>query len=92
MRGLGHLPRDEQWAVEVTFAGPSPAARDECRMVVQNAVREHPRCLRRRHPCRWYEGIPNGKYEDMQIPAVHIETLHNPVRYTYAQACAIAQC
>jgi hypothetical protein len=30
----------------------------------------------------------------MQIPGVHIETLHNPVRYTYAQiekACAIAQ-
>jgi hypothetical protein len=36
----------------------------------------------------------NGKHEDMQIPGVHIETLHNPVRYTYAQiekACAIAQ-
>jgi hypothetical protein len=32
--------------------------------------------------------------EQMQIPGVHIETLHNPVRYTYAQiekACAIAQ-
>jgi hypothetical protein len=32
--------------------------------------------------------------EIMQIPGVHIETLHNPVRYTYAQiekACAIAQ-
>jgi hypothetical protein len=30
----------------------------------------------------------------MQIPGVHIETLHNPVRYTYAQietACAVAQ-
>ena len=30
----------------------------------------------------------------MQIPGVHIETLYNPVRYTYAQiekACAIAQ-
>ena len=30
----------------------------------------------------------------MQIPGVHIETLHNPIRYTYAQiekACAIAQ-
>jgi hypothetical protein len=30
----------------------------------------------------------------MQIPGVHIETLHNPVRYTYAQidkACAIAE-
>ena len=29
----------------------------------------------------------------MQIPGVHIETLHNPIRYTYAQiekACAIA--
>lgn len=40
----------------------------------------------------------NGKREPttltMQIPGVHIETLHNPVRYTYAQiekACAIAQ-
>ncbi len=43
---------------------------------------------------RWYEGMGNGKHEDMQIPGVHIETLHNPVRYTYAQiekACAIAQ-
>ncbi|MEA2312544.1 MAG: hypothetical protein QOE28_2512 [Solirubrobacteraceae bacterium] len=30
----------------------------------------------------------------MQIPGVHIETLQNPVRYTYAQiekACALAQ-
>ena len=36
----------------------------------------------------------SGKYTCMQIPGVHIETLHNPVRYTYAQiekACAIAQ-
>jgi hypothetical protein len=35
-----------------------------------------------------------GHYPSMQIPGVHIETLHNPVRYTYAQiekACAIAQ-
>ena len=30
----------------------------------------------------------------MQIPGVHIESIHNPRRYTYAQidrACAIAQ-
>jgi hypothetical protein len=30
----------------------------------------------------------------MQIPGVHIETLQNPVQYTYAQierACALAQ-
>jgi hypothetical protein len=30
----------------------------------------------------------------MPFPGVHIETLHNPTRYTYAQietACAIAQ-
>ena len=30
----------------------------------------------------------------MPLPGVHIETLQNPVRYTYAQieqACAIAQ-
>jgi hypothetical protein len=30
----------------------------------------------------------------MQIPGVHIETLHNPVRYTSTQieqACALAQ-
>ena len=29
----------------------------------------------------------------MQIPGVHIETLHNPTRYTYAQiekACTLA--
>ena len=29
----------------------------------------------------------------MQIPSVHIETLHNPCRYTYAQierACGLA--
>ena len=35
-----------------------------------------------------------GNYSCMQIPGVHIETLHNPVRYTYTQiekACAIAQ-
>ena len=35
-----------------------------------------------------------GNHCAMQIPGVHIETLHNPVRYTYAQiekACAIAQ-
>jgi len=35
-----------------------------------------------------------GNQTIMQIPGVHIETLHNPVRYTYAQiekACAIAQ-
>ena len=35
-----------------------------------------------------------GNTGRMQIPGVHIETLHNPVRYTYAQiekACAIAQ-
>ena len=61
---------------------------------VQNAVREHLRSLGRRYSGRWYEGMGNGKHEDMQIPGVHIETLHNPVRYTYAQiekACAIAQ-
>ena len=36
----------------------------------------------------------SGNHPAMQIPGVHIETLHNPVRYTYAQiekACAIAQ-
>jgi hypothetical protein len=30
----------------------------------------------------------------VQLPGVHIETLHNPVHYTYAQietACAVAQ-
>ena len=35
-----------------------------------------------------------GIKDFMQIPGVHIETLHNPVRYTYSQiekACAIAQ-
>jgi hypothetical protein len=40
-------------------------------------------------------GTKSGNQEAiMQIPGVHIETLHNPVRYTYAQiekACAIAQ-
>ena len=37
----------------------------------------------------------NGhQHRTMQIPGVHIETLHNPVRYTYSQiekACAIAK-
>jgi hypothetical protein len=36
----------------------------------------------------------SGNHQGMQIPGVHIETLHNPVRYTYSQiekACAIAQ-
>jgi hypothetical protein len=42
-------------------------------------------------PCR-----PAGHHEGtmQQIPGVHIETLHNPVLYTYAQiekACALAQ-
>jgi len=30
----------------------------------------------------------------MPLPGVHIETLYNPIRYTYAQietACAVAQ-
>jgi hypothetical protein len=30
----------------------------------------------------------------MPVPGVHIETLHNPLRYTYAQiemACTVAQ-
>ena len=40
-------------------------------------------------------GDPIAGIKDvMQIPGVHIETLQNPVRYTYAQiekACAIAQ-
>jgi hypothetical protein len=43
---------------------------------------------------RWYENRLTGNYDLMQIPGVHIETLHNPVRYTYSQiekACAIAQ-
>ena len=40
------------------------------------------------------EGKTGKNHGIMQIPGVHIETLHNPVRYTYAQiekACAIAQ-
>jgi hypothetical protein len=31
---------------------------------------------------------------EVPVPGVHIETLHNPARYTYAQietACAVAQ-
>ena len=35
-----------------------------------------------------------GNNASMGIPGVHIETVHNPIRYTYAQieqACAIAQ-
>ncbi len=62
---------------------------------VQKPVREHIRSHRRRHRCRWYGGTQNGNQDrTMQIPGVHIETLHNPVRYTYSQiekACAIAQ-
>ena len=41
-----------------------------------------------------WEILDLGNPWSMQIPGVHIETLHNPVRYTYAQiekACAIAQ-
>ncbi len=36
-------------------------------------------------------GCGNNRF--MGIPGVHIETLHNPIRYTYAQieqACKIA--
>jgi hypothetical protein len=35
----------------------------------------------------------SGHYRAMQIPGVHIETLHNPTRYSFAQiekACTIA--
>jgi hypothetical protein len=35
----------------------------------------------------------SGNHQDMQIPGVHIETLHNPTRYSFAQiekACSIA--
>ena len=35
-----------------------------------------------------------GIHQNLRIPVVHIEPLHNPVRYTYSQiekACAIAQ-
>jgi hypothetical protein len=71
-----------------------PAAGADDHTFVQNAVHEHLQTVDRRHSGRWYEGMRNGHHEDMQIPGVHIETLHNPVRYTYAQiekACAIAQ-
>ena len=40
------------------------------------------------------DGHSGNTHFIMQIPGVHIETLHNPVRYTYSQiekACAIAQ-
>jgi hypothetical protein len=39
------------------------------------------------------ESPVSGHKADMQIPGVHIETLHNPTRYSHAQiekACAIA--
>ena len=45
-------------------------------------------------PCGVWGGAFRGNIVGMQIPGVHIETLHNPVRYTYSQiekACAIAQ-
>jgi hypothetical protein len=84
----GQLPRGG-------LAEPGSPARDETHTFVKQAVIEYLRALVRRHPCRWYERMRNGKHHDiMQIPGVHIETLHNPVRYTYAQierACAIAQ-
>jgi len=40
-----------------------------------------------------YEVPFSGNAPSMGIPGVHIETVHNPVRYTYAQieqACRIA--
>ena len=40
-----------------------------------------------------YRGGRNGNQLDMAIPGVHIETIHNPVRYTYEQieeACKVA--
>ena len=74
---------------------PRPAAGYQRHTFVQKAFREHLRPHRSRHRCRWYERTENGQHHGiMQIPGVHIETLHNPVRYTYAQiekACAIAQ-
>ena len=35
-----------------------------------------------------------AEVSEVPVPGVHIETLHNPARYTYAQietACAVAQ-
>ena len=39
-------------------------------------------------------GSSSGKSVAMLIPGVHVETVHDPVRYAYAQieqACAIAR-
>jgi hypothetical protein len=48
----------------------------------------------RRHVCGAGEKTPvSGNNRAMQIPGVHIETLHNPTRYSYAQiekACTLA--
>jgi hypothetical protein len=40
-----------------------------------------------------YDCPVSGHYRDMQMTGVHIETLHNPTRYSYAQierACSLA--
>jgi hypothetical protein len=40
-----------------------------------------------------YDCPVSGQYGDMQMQGVHIETLHNPTRYSYAQiekACSLA--
>jgi hypothetical protein len=44
----------------------------------------------RRHDIR---SVKKGNNASMGIPGVHIETIHNPIRYTYAQieqACKVA--
>ena len=76
-------------------------ARERARVALEDGATgerangEHVRSLHR--AARAYgpgENSPvSGNYRFMQIPGVHIETLHNPTRYSYAQiekACTLA--
>ena len=76
-------------------AEPGAAAGDE-----RDAAVEHPggEDLRGHHRADKRIGLgygvaPSGNNRIMGIPGVHIETVHNPIRYTYAQieqACKVA--
>ena len=71
-------------ACQASGGGPRPVSRPEDQVAGSSWPRSG----------RWYGSKQSGNELSMQIPGVHIETLHNPVRYTYAQiekACAIAQ-
>jgi len=64
-------------------------------VAVRTALRGRPsgRSPDRRRAHHRMERVDSGNTVPMQVPGVHIETLHNPTRYSHAQiekACTIA--